>query len=481
MKNKQQVSNHDLFSKPGWSLLFAVSLLMIGALSMPPDAGAQVVNVGSVGNLQTALTSAQNNGMGDTIMVAAGFYAVGTTLTFTTTEDFPLAIIGEGAHDTTLDGGLTNEILNINIFSLNAPVTVRDISFWRGTSTGSLQPGLAVGSNSSVAVENCLFTRNTGGTAAFINAFNGPVTLTNNIFSGNYADGHSALYVQISSGDIILTNNTFIGNRSSTNTFSAIFLESQFDGDVINAYNNIVWGAYDKEASFDIISPSPLGTVNAFNNISRGLSIGSIGTVSQGNNLLGTDPLFQIPGYWDTNGTPADQSDDFWVDGDYHLTSISPARDTGLNNAPGLPTTDFDGNLRILNSIVDRGAYEFEPAFVDIEISDSAGDLDDLSIDFGSVVVGDTSSIETVTVTNDGTLPLLIGSVVAPSAPFIMSDSCSNGSLGPGNDCTVDLQFIPATEGSFSGTLSIPSNDPDTPLAVVSVSGIGTAVPVPVI
>jgi hypothetical protein len=46
MKNKQQVSNHDLFSKPGWSLLFAVSLLMIGALSMPPDAGAQVVNVG---------------------------------------------------------------------------------------------------------------------------------------------------------------------------------------------------------------------------------------------------------------------------------------------------------------------------------------------------------------------------------------------------------------------------------------------------
>jgi hypothetical protein len=211
------------------------------------------------------------------------------------------------------------------------------------------------------------------------------------------------------------------------------------------------------------------------------LSIGSIGTVSQGNNLLGTDPLFQIPGYWDTNGTPADQSDDFWVDGDYHLTSISPARDTGVNNAPGLPTTDFDGNLRILNSIVDRGAYEFEPAFVDIEISDSAGDLDDLSIDFGSVVVGDTSSIETVTVTNDGTLPLLIGSVVAPSAPFIMSDSCSNGSLGPGNDCTVDLQFIPATEGSFSGTLSIPSNDPDTPLAVVSVSGIGTAVPVPVI
>jgi len=35
------------------------------------------------------------------------------------------------------------------------------------------------------------------------------------------------------------------------------------------------------------------------------------------------DPLFADPGYWNSNGTPQDTNDDFWVDGDYHLKSQS--------------------------------------------------------------------------------------------------------------------------------------------------------------
>lgn len=33
------------------------------------------------------------------------------------------------------------------------------------------------------------------------------------------------------------------------------------------------------------------------------------------------DPRFADPGHWDPNGTPDDLSDDFWIDGDYHLRS----------------------------------------------------------------------------------------------------------------------------------------------------------------
>jgi predicted outer membrane repeat protein len=33
------------------------------------------------------------------------------------------------------------------------------------------------------------------------------------------------------------------------------------------------------------------------------------------------DPLFARVGYWDSNGTPNDPQDDFWVEGDYHLKS----------------------------------------------------------------------------------------------------------------------------------------------------------------
>ncbi|MGA1979791.1 MAG: hypothetical protein ABSG99_04390 [Sedimentisphaerales bacterium] len=40
-----------------------------------------------------------------------------------------------------------------------------------------------------------------------------------------------------------------------------------------------------------------------------------------GEGNIDTDPCFVQPGYWDSNGTPADSNDDFWVDGDYHLKS----------------------------------------------------------------------------------------------------------------------------------------------------------------
>ncbi len=36
---------------------------------------------------------------------------------------------------------------------------------------------------------------------------------------------------------------------------------------------------------------------------------------------LYADPLFANPGYWDSNRTPDDPNDDFWVEGDYHLKS----------------------------------------------------------------------------------------------------------------------------------------------------------------
>ena len=58
----------------------------------------------------------------------------------------------------------------------------------------------------------------------------------------------------------------------------------------------------------------------------------------------------------------------FAAAGDYHLRQISPCIDSGDNAAPGLPSTDRDGNPRVVDgdsngsSVVDMGAYEFEPA-----------------------------------------------------------------------------------------------------------------------
>ena len=54
-------------------------------------------------------------------------------------------------------------------------------------------------------------------------------------------------------------------------------------------------------------------------------------------------------------------------------------------------------------------------------------------------------------------------------------DLCTGATLAPTQSCTIGLRFKPTSSGAKSATLTIPSNDPVTPLATVSLSGTGGA------
>jgi hypothetical protein len=118
----------------------------------------------------------------------------------------------------------------------------------------------------------------------------------------------------------------------------------------------------------------------------------------------------------------------------------------------------------------------------DITVTDTIPPIDDLDMSYGNVATG-TLRDETVTITNDGTGDLNVGSLAQVDAlglPFgILNDTCSLATLTPTSSCTLTVRFEPTAVGSFTDSFDIPSDDPDAPSVTMDVSGTGTSIPMP--
>ena len=100
---------------------------------------------------------------------------------------------------------------------------------------------------------------------------------------------------------------------------------------------------------------------------------------------------------------------------------------------------------------------------------------------FGSVLAGDTSVAQTVTISNTGTADLSIASIIITgtnSTEFALATGGTCGTTFPkvlaaSTNCTQNVTFVPATVGAKAATLTIASNDLDTPTASVPLTGTG--------
>jgi hypothetical protein len=163
------------------------------------------------------------------------------------------------------------------------------------------------------------------------------------------------------------------------------------------------------------------------------------------------------------------------------LRAFEPCTNVAITNSTKITATvpaDLPEGTHNLHVVNPKG----ERAILHNSFTVQSGLCPDISCsttshDFGIVNVGSTSR-QRFEITNMGNADLMIGSLSitgADASQFtIENDYCSGQFCVPSGTLTVDIIFSPDAVGTKSANLSIPSNDPDTALLNVALTGTAT-------
>ena len=141
-------------------------------------------------------------------------------------------------------------------------------------------------------------------------------------------------------------------------------------------------------------------------------------------------------------------------------------------NALGLTGGTYSGSIVVNSNDPDESTVSLPAQLHVIGAPDLA--VAPASLDFGEIFAG-AAPTKTITVSNPGTDDLTVTGITS-SDPSVTA-SPSSFTLAPLAAVLVTVTYHPLTPSTLSGTLSIASNDPDTPIRTVAVTG--SAVPAP--
>jgi hypothetical protein len=196
-------------------------------------------------------------------------------------------------------GGISfcNNIISDNIISYN-------YSVFRGGAChdcqGEISNNIIIGNASVIA----------GGGLSTCNG-----VIYNNIIAGNKCDNSGGGLFGCSN----IYNNTIVGNLAGDRGGAL--------GQCMGIINNII--AYNRANETGGINGSSENSYNCFW-ANRNGNFGNGATISLTDII--DNPQFAVNGYWDPNGTDTDETDDFWVDGDYHIKSEAGRWDPDLRS-----------------------------------------------------------------------------------------------------------------------------------------------------
>jgi hypothetical protein len=97
------------------------------------------------------------------------------------------------------------------------------------------------------------------------------------------------------------------------------------------------------------------------------------------------------------------------------------------------------------------------------------------SLNFSSQAVGTSSTAQTVTLSNAGSTPLTVSSIVA-SAQYAQTNNCpsSPSAVAAGGSCTINITFSPAAAGTITGAVTISDSAIGSPQQI-GLTGTGWA------
>jgi hypothetical protein len=104
--------------------------------------------------------------------------------------------------------------------------------------------------------------------------------------------------------------------------------------------------------------------------------------------------------------------------------------------------------------------------------------LSPVSLPFGSVTTGTTSTAQTVTLSNPGSAALTITSISitgANAAQFAQTSTCG-ATLAAGANCVISITFTPSAVASYSAAISVADNATGSPRSV-PLTGAGVSPP----